>query len=66
MFYQGKRIVALLILWLVAAIFSAALPPVAGHCENLRFVFMADGRGTPLTIKLTYPPWKPSMLKSWR
>jgi len=49
MIYQGKRIVAVLILCLVAAILSAALPPVSGHCENLRFIFMADGRGDSLT-----------------
>jgi hypothetical protein len=38
-----KRIVS--VLCLVAALFSAALLPAAGYCENLRFVFMADSRG---------------------
>jgi hypothetical protein len=47
MTYRVKRIVS--VLCLVAAIFSAALLPVSGHCENLRFVFMADGRGDALT-----------------
>jgi 3',5'-cyclic AMP phosphodiesterase CpdA len=42
---KGKRIVPILILWLVAAILPAALPTASGHCETLRFVFMADGRG---------------------
>jgi hypothetical protein len=40
-----KRTVVGLICCLVAAIFSALLSPVAGHCEKLRFVFMADSRG---------------------
>jgi len=48
MIYRGKKIAVVLILWLVAAIFSATLPTVSGHCENLRFVFMADGRGHAL------------------
>jgi hypothetical protein len=48
MIYKGKRIAAVLILWLVTALLSAALLPVSGHCENLRFVFMADGRGDAL------------------
>jgi hypothetical protein len=48
MISKGKRIAAVLILWLVAALLSAALPPITGHCETLRFVFMADGRGTSL------------------
>ena len=39
-----KRIVS--ILCLVAAIFSAALLPASGYAENLRFVFMADSRGS--------------------
>jgi hypothetical protein len=39
-----KRIVP--VLCLVAAIFSAALLPGSGYCENLRFVFMADSRGS--------------------
>jgi hypothetical protein len=45
---QGKRIVAVLVFWLVAAMLSVALPTASGHCENLRFVFMADGRGNAL------------------
>ncbi len=43
MSYRVKRIIS--VLWLVAAIFSAALLPVSGYCETLRFVFMADSRG---------------------
>jgi 3',5'-cyclic AMP phosphodiesterase CpdA len=39
-----NRIVS--ILCVVAALFSAALLPVSGYCENLRFVFMADSRGS--------------------
>jgi Calcineurin-like phosphoesterase len=42
--YQGKRIVAALIPWLVAAILSAAFLPASGYCEHLRFVFLADSR----------------------
>jgi hypothetical protein len=45
---KGKRIVAVLIFGLAAAILSAALPTASGHCETLRFVFMADGRGDAL------------------
>jgi len=45
---KGKRIVAVLIFCLVAAILSASLPTASGHCETLRFVFMADGRGDSL------------------
>ena len=45
---KGKRIVAVLIFCLVAAILSAFLPTASGHCETLRFVFMADGRGDSL------------------
>jgi len=45
---KGKRSVAVLILWLVAAILSGSLPIATGHCETLRFVFMADGRGDAL------------------
>ncbi len=45
---KGKRIVAVLIFCLVAAILSASLPTASGHCETLRFVFMADGRGDHL------------------
>lgn len=29
----------------MAALFAVALLPVSGHCENLRFVFVADSRG---------------------
>ena len=36
------------VLCLVAALGSATLLPASGHCENLRFVFMADGRGDAL------------------
>jgi len=46
MTYRVKRIVS--VLCLVAALFSAALLPVSGYCETLRFVFMADGRGDAL------------------
>jgi hypothetical protein len=42
---KGKRIAAVLIFGLAAAMLSAALPAATGHCETLRFVFMADGRG---------------------
>jgi len=45
---KGKRIVAVLIFCLVAAILSASLPTGSGHCETLRFVFIADGRGDSL------------------
>ena len=55
MIYKGKRIAAVLILGLVAALLSAALPPVSGHCENLRFVFMADGRGDALDDQVNIP-----------
>jgi hypothetical protein len=44
--YKIKRIVS--VLGLVAALVSIALLPASGHCENLRFVFMADGRGDAL------------------
>ncbi len=46
MLYKGRRIVSVLMLWLVAAILSATLLTVSGYCETLRFVFMADCRGT--------------------
>jgi hypothetical protein len=46
MLYKGKRLVAVWLLWLVAAICAAALPTVSGYCETLRFVYMADCRGT--------------------
>lgn len=49
MTYKGKRIVSVLMLWLVASIFAATLPTVSGHCETLRFVFMADSRGHSLS-----------------
>ena len=42
MTYKIKRIVS--VLCLVAALFSAALLPASGYCENLRFVFLADSR----------------------
>jgi hypothetical protein len=45
---QGKRIAAVLVFCLVAAILSASLPAAPGHCETLRFVFIADGRGDGL------------------
>jgi 3',5'-cyclic AMP phosphodiesterase CpdA len=48
MMYQGKRIVAVLIFCIVVAILSASLPTATGHCESVRFVFMADGRGDAL------------------
>ena len=51
---QGKRI-AVLLFWLVAAFLSAVLPTVSGHCENLRFVFMADGRGDALDDQINIP-----------
>jgi hypothetical protein len=34
---------------LVAALIAAALLPVSGYCENLRFVFLADSRGSSNT-----------------
>jgi len=34
---------------LAAAIFLAALLPASGYCENLRFVFLADSRGSSTT-----------------
>jgi hypothetical protein len=49
MIYKGKRVFSVLILWLVAAVLAAALPTVSGHCETLRFVFMADSRGHSLS-----------------
>ena len=55
MIYKGKRIVAVLILWLVTAILSASLPTVSGHCETLRFVFMADCRGDSLVDLVNTP-----------
>lgn len=48
MTYKGKRIIPVLILWLAAVIFSATAPTGSGHCETLRFVFMADSRGEHL------------------
>ena len=48
MIHKGKRMAALVISWLIAAIFAATLPTLPGHCETLRFVFMADSRGTSL------------------
>jgi hypothetical protein len=42
---QGKRVVAVWVPWLGAVILPAALPTASGHCENLRFVFIDDGRG---------------------
>ena len=47
MSYKIKRIVS--ILCLAAALCAAALLPVSGYCENLRFVFMADSRGSSTT-----------------
>ncbi len=43
---KGKRIVAIWILGIIAVTISIALPTVSGHCETLRFVFIADSRGT--------------------
>jgi len=40
MTYKIKKIVS--VLCLVAALFSVALLPAPGYCENLRFVFLAD------------------------
>ncbi len=40
---------------LAAAIFLAALLPVSGYCENLRFVFLADSRGND-TVNLINTP----------
>ncbi len=48
MTYKGKRLAAIWVLWLVAAMLAAALPTGSGHCETLRFVFMADSRGESL------------------
>lgn len=39
-----KRIVS--ILWLLAALCAATLLPAPGYAENLRFIFMADSRGS--------------------
>jgi hypothetical protein len=33
----------------MAALFSVALLPASGYCENLRFVFLADSRGNSTT-----------------
>jgi hypothetical protein len=55
MMYPGKRTVAVLIFWIVAAILSASLPTASGHCETLRFVFMADGRGDALDDQINIP-----------
>ncbi len=46
MILKGQRIISILVLWLAAAILAAALPPASGYCEALRFIFMADSRGT--------------------
>ncbi|MHB8069788.1 MAG: metallophosphoesterase family protein [Desulfobaccales bacterium] len=43
MTYTIRRTVS--VLCLAAALGAAALLPVSGYCENLRFVFMADSRG---------------------
>jgi hypothetical protein len=48
MICKGKRLVVVLILWLVAAMLAGALLTASGHCETLRFVFMADCRGDSL------------------
>jgi hypothetical protein len=48
-----KRIVSGL--WLVAALFVAALLPVSGYCENFRFVFMADSRGNAADELINLP-----------
>jgi 3',5'-cyclic AMP phosphodiesterase CpdA len=48
MICKGKRLFQVGILWLVAAILAAALSTGSGHCETLRFAFMADGRGDSL------------------
>jgi len=44
MSYKIKRIVS--VLCVVAAICSVTLLPASGYAENLRFVFMADSRGS--------------------
>ena len=41
MTHKIKKIVS--VLCLVVALFAAALLPTSAHCENLRFVFLADG-----------------------
>jgi hypothetical protein len=56
---QGKRIVAVLIFSVVAAGLAALLPTVSGHCENLRFVFMADGRGDALDDQINLNALEP-------
>jgi hypothetical protein len=44
--YKIKRILS--VLCLAGALCAVALLPVPGHCENLRFVFLADSPvGTP-------------------
>jgi len=48
MIRKGKRIVSVLFLCLVAAVLAATLPTGSGHCETLRFIFMADSRGDHL------------------
>jgi hypothetical protein len=47
-----------LILCLAAAIFSVALLPFSGYCENLRFVFLADSRGESLDDPINKPVLK--------
>ena len=46
---------AVSVLCLVAALFSAALLPISGHCEKLRFVFLADSRGDSLEVPINTP-----------
>ena len=55
MTYKGKRMVAVWILWIIATILSAALPTVSGHCETLRFVWLADSRGDTLHEPVNKP-----------
>jgi hypothetical protein len=55
MISRVKKIVS--VLCLVAALCAAALLPVSGYCENLRFVFLADSRNSyvEVTDPLKYP-----------
>jgi hypothetical protein len=51
--YQIRRIIS--ILCLVAALCAAALLPVPGYGENLRFVFLADSRGNAADELINLP-----------
>jgi hypothetical protein len=59
MIYKGKRLLAVWIFWLVAAICAAALPTVSGYCETLRFVYLADCRGTSDAVPINTAALEP-------